>query len=53
MTPEREAHLLDMVETITEQEELIAFVDGVKAQGEWSTAIMIAWRGRYKDRGRD
>jgi len=51
MTPEREAHLLEMAETITEQAELIAFVDGVKENGEWSAAIMTACRGRYKDLG--
>jgi len=51
MTPEREAHLLEMAETITEKAELSDFDEGVKENGEWSDAIMTACRGRYKDLG--
>lgn len=51
MTDAREAHLLAMVRTIREPDEMTGFVNGLKDNGEYTGTLMQACRDHAKGRG--
>lgn len=44
MTDERRRHLLSALATITERAELIGFIRGLKAHGEYTSEMAVAVR---------